>query len=365
MINYDIAKKFQIVGDVQSIVPYGEGHINDTYLVTLKNSPIQYILQRLNTKIFANYKGLMDNIQKVTAVMQNIVRLQGGDVDRECMQLVPTLDGKYYIVDGDDCWRMSLFVNNTVVYQVIDSPTVFENTGEAFGKFIAILDGFDASSLCEVIPNFHNSVDRYNKFLTSIEQNKSKRAHLVEKEIDFVKQRADRLSLIVDALTKGQIPLRVTHNDTKINNVLIDKDTGKAICIIDLDTIMPGSLLYDFGDSIRSGCNTALEDEKNLDVVHFDIDLYRSYCKGFLRGIGDKITDKELEMLHIGAIVITLECGIRFLTDYLDGDVYFKTDYPDHNLVRCHTQFKLVEEMERQSDEMLKIAKICKNYIVE
>lgn len=363
MIKYDIAKKFKIVGKVESITPYGDGHINDTFLVTLEDSSTKYILQKLNTKIFTDCQGLMDNIQKVTETMQEIVRAQGGDVDRECMRLIPTLDNNSYYVDGSDCWRMSLFVKDTVVYQVIDSPFIFENTGEAFGKFIARLDGFDASSLCEVIPNFHNSVDRFNKFLTSIEQNKSGRAHLVQEEISFVKQRADVLSLIVDALAKGQIPLRVTHNDTKINNVLIDKNTGKAICIIDLDTIMPGSLLYDFGDSIRSGCNTALEDEKNLDLVDFDINLYEAYCKGFLRGIGEKITDKELEMLHVGAIVITLECGIRFLTDYLDGDVYFKTDYSDHNLVRCHTQFKLVEKMEQQSNAMLEIARKCKNKI--
>ena len=363
MTKYDIAKKFQIDGEIENIVPYGEGHINETYLVDIKGRNVKYILQKLNTKIFPNYDGLMNNIQAVTSVMQDIVRSQGGDETRECMKLIPTLDNKAYYVIANECWRVWLFVKDTVVYQVIDSPAVFENTGEAFGKFIAKLDGFDASRLCEVIPNFHNSVDRYNKFLTAIEQNKSNRASLVQDEIEFVKKRADKLSLIVDALAKKEIPLRVTHNDTKINNVLIDKDTGKAICIIDLDTIMPGSLLYDFGDSIRSGCNTALEDEKNLDLVDFDINLYESYCKGFLRGIGEKITDKELEMLHIGAIIITLECGMRFLTDYLDGDVYFKTDYADHNLVRCHTQFKLVEKMESQSDTMLAIAKKCKNNI--
>ena len=306
----------------------------------------------------------MNNIQKVTAVLQDIVKSQGGDVDRECMRLVPTLDGNTYYVNGNnDCWRVYVFVKDTIVYQVIDSPDVFENTGEAFGKFIARLDGFDAGTLCEVIPNFHNTVDRYNKFLMAVEQDKSKRAQYVQDEINFVKKRADKLSLIVDALNSHQIPLRVTHNDTKINNVLIDKATGKAICIIDLDTIMPGSLLYDFGDSIRSGCNTALEDEKDLSLVDFDINLYEAYCRGFLRGIGDKITDKELEMLHVGAIIITLECGIRFLTDYLDGDVYFKTQYGEHNLVRCHTQFKLVEKMENQSQQMLEIAIKCKNNI--
>ena len=360
---YDVAKKFRFDGEIDDITPYGEGHINDTFRVTVKDSSTQYILQRLNTKIFTNYRGLMDNIQKVTAVMRDIVKSQGGDVERECMRLIPTLDGKAYYVDGNDCWRAYLFIKDTLVYQVIDSPAVFENTGEAFGKFIARLDGFDANTLCEVIPNFHNTVDRYNKFLTAIEQNKSGRADKAQKEIDFVKARADKLSAIVDALDSKQIPLRVTHNDTKINNVLIDKESGKAICIIDLDTIMPGSLLYDFGDSIRSGCNTALEDEKNLDLVDFDINLYRAYCKGFLKGIGDKITDKELDMLHLGAIIITLECGIRFLTDYLDGDVYFKTQYPDHNLVRCHTQFKLVEKMEALSNQMLAIARKYKNNI--
>lgn len=361
MTKYDVAKKFQLQGEIDSITPYGEGHINDTFLVTMKDSSTQYILQRLNTKIFTNYRGLMENIQKVTAVMQNIVQEQGGDVSRECMQLIPTLEGKAYYVNVSDCWRVYVFVKDTVVYQVIDSPDVFENTGEAFGRFIARLDGFEANTLCEVIPNFHNTVDRYNKFLTAIEQNKSGRADKVQNEISFVKARADKLSLIVDALERKQIPLRVTHNDTKINNVLIDKSTGKAICIIDLDTIMPGSLLYDFGDSIRSGCNTALEDEKDLSLVDFDINLYEAYCRGFLRGIGEKITVKELEMLHLGAIIITLECGIRFLTDYLDGDVYFKTQYDDHNLVRCHTQFKLVEKMESKSKQMLEIARKCKN----
>ncbi|MDE5549453.1 MAG: aminoglycoside phosphotransferase family protein, partial [Clostridia bacterium] len=224
----------------------------------------------------------------------------------------------------------------------------------------ARLDGFDASVLCEVIPNFHNTLDRYHKFLASLKKDKMDRSASAQKEIEFVDKRKYMLSSIVTALEKGDIPLRVTHNDTKINNVLIDKFTGNAICIIDLDTIMPGSLLYDFGDSIRSGCNTALEDEKDLSKVDFDIMLYEAYCKGFLKGIGNKITQKEVDMLHLSAIIITLECGIRFLTDYLDGDEYFKTDYPDHNLVRCRTQFKLVERMEKMSDRMIEIAKNCR-----
>ncbi len=359
MTTLQIAKLFKFEGNVLSATPYGDGHINDTFLVET-DTGASYILQRLNTKIFHNYAGLMKNIREVSAYLYNIVKKEGGDVLRECLTLIHTVDDKPYTVIGEDCWRAYLFVGNTSVYQLIDSPEIFENTGEAFGKFIARLDGFDASTLCEVIPNFHNTVDRYEKFLQAVENNKSGRRDNVLKEIEFVKARKDFMHIIVDALAKGEIPLRVTHNDTKLNNVLIDKSTGKAICIIDLDTIMPGSLLYDFGDSVRFGCNTALEDEKDVSKVSFDKELYKAYCKGFLRGIGDKITQKEIDMLHIGSIMMTLECGTRFLTDYLDGDVYFKTAYPEHNLVRCHTQFALVECMEKASDEMIKIAKNCK-----
>lgn len=355
----EIAQLFDFKGNILSIAPYGDGHINDTFLVTT-DGDTSYILQRLNTKIFHNYVGLMDNIQKVSKFLANIIEKEGGDVSRECLTLVHTKDGKPYEVIGEDCWRAYIFVADTTVYQLIDTPEIFENTGEAFGKFIARLDGFDASTLCEVIPDFHNTVDRYEKFLTAVEQNKSGRRDTVKEEIEFVKKRKEFMSKIVNALNNREIPLRVTHNDTKLNNVLIDKSSGKAICIIDLDTIMPGSLLYDFGDSIRFGCNTALEDEPDLSKVNFDKGLYEAYCKGFLRGIGDKITQKEIDMLHIGSIMMTLECGTRFLTDYLDGDVYFKTKYPTHNLVRCHTQFKLVECMEKASDEMIKIAKSCK-----
>lgn len=359
MTTLQIAKLFKFEGNVLSATPYGDGHINDTFLVET-DTGASYILQRLNTKIFHNYEGLMENIREVSAYLYNIIEKEGGDVTRECLTLIHTLDDKPYTVIGEDCWRAYIFVRDTTVYQLIDSPEIFENTGEAFGKFIARLDGFDASTLCEVIPDFHNTVDRYGKFLQAVENNKSGRRDNVLKEIEFVKARKDFMHIIVDALAKGEIPLRVTHNDTKLNNVLIDKATGKAICIIDLDTIMPGSLLYDFGDSVRFGCNTALEDEKDVSKVSFDKELYKAYCKGFLRGIGNKITQKEIDMLHIGSIMMTLECGTRFLTDYLDGDVYFKTAYPEHNLVRCHTQFALVECMEKASDEMIKIAKNCK-----
>lgn len=360
MDNTQIAKKFAFEGNILSIVPYGDGHINDTFLITT-DAGKKYILQRLNTKIFHNYQGLMENIQKVSKHLAQKIKAENGDVERECLTLIHTIDNQPYYVVNDDCWRAYIFVDNTEAYQLINSPAIFENTGEAFGRFIARLDDFDATSLCEVIPNFHNTVDRYNKFLLAVEQNKSGRKHTVQKEIEFVMNRKEFMNTIVNAIANGEIPLRVTHNDTKLNNVLIDKSTGKAICVIDLDTIMPGSLLYDFGDSIRFGCNTALEDEPDVSKVSFDKELYKAYCTGFLRGIGNKITQKEIDMLHIGSIMMTLECGTRFLTDYLDGDVYFKTKYPTHNLVRCHTQFRLVECMEKASEEMINIAKSCKN----
>lgn len=360
MENQEIIQQFTFVGTPTSCQPYGEGHINHTFLVTCDNDgvPIRYILQKLNTKIFPNFKGLMRNIESVTAYLRDIIRRQNGDYLRECMTIIPTRDGKtYYSQHDNECWRAYLYIENTVAYQIADNAEIFGDSGRAFGRFIARLDGFDAEQLCEVIPDFHNTEDRYHKFIAALEADKAGRKSSCQSEIDFIVERKSYCSKIVNALKNKEIPLRVTHNDTKLNNVLIDDQTGKAICIIDLDTIMPGSLLYDFGDSVRFGCSTALEDEPDLTKVDFDIRLYDAYCRGFLEGIGNKITDTELDMLHIGSILMTYECGMRFLTDYLDGDNYFKTAYPEHNLVRARTQFKLVSRMEALSEQMVEIAK--------
>lgn len=355
---FDIASQFKFDGQVQTIEPFGNGHINDTFMVfcTDGHQKNKYILQRLNTNIFPNYEGLMNNVYMVTEFMKKIVLAQGGDVARETLSLVPTKNDKMFLVDGHDCWRAYLNIDNTIAYQIVDDASIFADSGRAFGKFIARLDDFDATKLCEVIPNFHHTVDRFNNLVNAIHNNKSSRKDMAKNEIEFALARKDFCSTIVDALAKGDIPLRVTHNDTKLNNVLIDATTGKAICVIDLDTIMPGSLLYDFGDSVRFGCSTALEDEQDLDKVDFDINLYDAYCQGFLDGIGDKITPNEVAMLHIGSMMMTLECGMRFLTDFLDGDTYFKTQYKEHNLVRCRTQFKLVSKMEKLADQMISIA---------
>lgn len=299
---------------------------------------------------------MMNNIYLVTSFMADEIKKDGGDVTRETMSLILTKDNKQFYLDGKDCYRILTFIKNTKVYQKVEDAKVFESSGYAFGTFIKRLDKFDATKLVEVLPNFHNTALRYKNFEKALAADVKSRAKDVQEEINFVKERKEFMSKIVNALESKEIPLRVTHNDTKLNNVLMDIDTNKAICVVDLDTIMPGSLLYDFGDSVRFGCSTALEDEKDLSKVDFDINLYDSYCKGFLSGIQDKMTKNESMMLHIGSMMMTLECGMRFLTDYLEGDTYFKIKYEDHNLVRCRTQLKLVKCMENLEKDMLEIA---------
>lgn len=352
-------EEFCFDGDYVDGGPYGGGHINDTYALIYRQGGARrrYILQRMNRHVFPDIAMLMHNVGLVTDYLAKKIAARGGDPERETLTLVRTRDGAEYFESPDgECWRAFLFIENTKVYQLAENAEVFGDTGRAFGVFIAGLDGFDATKLGEVIPNFHNTADRYAKFEAAVAADKSGRAHTVADEIAFVRARKQYCSRVVDALADGSIPLRVTHNDTKLNNILFDADTDRAICVIDLDTIMPGSLLYDFGDAVRFGCSTALEDEPDLSKVHFDIDLYEAFTKGFLSGIGARITDKETAMLSFGSVLMTYECGMRFLTDYLDGDVYFKTKYDTHNLVRCRTQFALVREMESRLAEMDAIA---------
>lgn len=355
-----IKEFFDFKGTYVSGASYGDGHINDTFALVYRQedgSDKRYILQRMNKSVFPDIPLLMNNVALVTDFLGKEIAKRGGDPERETLTLIRTTDGKnYYQENNGDCWRAFLFIENTIVYQLAESESVFEDTGRAFGVFIAGLSGFDATKLGEVIHNFHNTKDRYDKFINALEADKAGRVEKVKNEIEFVKTRKDYCNKVVDMIADGSIPLRVTHNDTKLNNILVDADTKKAICVIDLDTIMPGSLLYDFGDAVRFGCSTALEDEKDLSKVDFDINLYEAFTKGFLSGIGDSITKNEVDMLAFGSILMTFECGMRFLTDYLDGDNYFKTKYDDHNLVRCRTQFKLVQRMEENLDKMNKIA---------
>lgn len=336
--------------------PYGNGHINDTFLVSSKRSDgsdKHYILQAINTNVFKKPEQVMHNIEKVTSFLKT----RESD-ERRVMSLVYTKDGAAYHTDCDGrCWRLYDFIEDSICLDLPETPEDFYQSAVAFGQFQNYLNEFPVEELFETIPDFHNTPDRYEKFLKAVEADVCGRAKYVAEEIEFVKSRKDFYSVLIDSNKVGKLPLRVTHNDTKINNVMLDKDTRSALCVIDLDTIMPGFSVTDFGDSIRFGASTAAEDEKDLSKVWMELELFETYAKGFLKGCGGLLTKDEIELLPEGAKMMTIECGMRFLTDYLEGDTYFKTKYPEHNLDRCHTQFKLVADMEEKWDKMKEIVK--------
>ncbi len=341
-------------------VRYGSGHINDTFCLVCQpqeGKAIRFILQGLSVTAFPRQDELMENFIGVTSHLRKKIEAAGGDVMRETLNLVNTKDGKPYYTDSTGkVWRLTPYVEGTVCLQKA-TPELFEASARAFGRFQRLLSDYPAHTLHEPIVNFHNTEDRFAKFLAALEADKLGRAKDVQAEIQFVMDRKADCSVAVSALREGKLPLRVTHNDTKLNNILIDEETQEGICVIDLDTTMPGLSIYDFGDSIRFGANHSAEDEKDLTKVNFDIELYRIYTRGFLEGAEGGLTDAELEYLPWGAKLMTLECGIRFLTDYLDGDNYFHIRYADQNLDRCRTQFKLVSDMEAQWAEMHEIVR--------
>lgn len=353
-----VCSRFAFCGDVTDVKVCGNGHINSTYIVTAEGGR-RYILQILNTAIFKDPVGVMNNIVAVTNHIRAGLAQNGEDAERGTLRVICTTDGQNGYTDPDGrFWRAYDFVEGTVCRLTMDSAETFARVGEAFGDFQRRLADFDASVLIESIPNFHNTKNRYANFLAALERNASGRAHLVQEEIKFITDRAEKCSLIVDALADGSLPLRVTHNDTKLSNILLDETTEEAVCIIDLDTVMPGSSLYDFGDSIRSGASSAAEDEADLSKVHFLPEMFKAYARGFLKGCGGALTEKEISMLPMGGYMLTLEQAIRFLTDYLDGDTYFHVDYPEHNLVRTRTQIKLVADMEACMEEMRAFVKV-------
>ena len=342
---YNGVSAFDIEGEVQSIAPYGEGHINSTFLV--KTSAKNYILQKINTVVFKKPENVMNNIVLVTEFIAKSGKMS--------LTVVKTKTGEPMYKNEDGCYRVYDFIEDSVTYQKAESIEIFKNAGYAFGEFQNALSKFDASLLFETIERFHDTPKRFNDFKMALENNKSGRKDTCEAEINFVLEREDTYGEIVKALAEKRIPLRVTHNDTKLNNILMDGETKMGKAVIDLDTVMPGSMLYDFGDSIRFGASTAPEDEKDLSKVNFDINLFRAYAEGFLGAVKDSITEEEAKLVSYSAYLMTMECGMRFLADYLDGDTYFATKYPEHNLVRCRTQFKLAKEMQAQMGEMNKI----------
>ena len=347
-----VCTRFNFCGDVKDVKICGNGHINSTYMITTERDR-RYILQILNTAIFKDPVGVMNNIMAVTDHIRQGLAEAGEDTERGTMRVVMTRDGANGYTDPEGrFWRAYDFVEGTVCRLTVDSPETFAHVGEAFGDFQRRLADFDATRLIEAIPNFHNTKKRYADFLLAVERDAAGRAALVADEIGFITDRAEKCALIVDALADGSLPLRVTHNDTKLSNILLDEVTEAAVCIIDLDTVMPGASLYDFGDSIRTGAASAAEDEPDLSKVHFLPDMFKAYAQGFIKGTDGALTHKELSMLPDGAYTITLEQAIRFLGDYLDGDTYYHIDYPEHNLVRARTQLKLVAEMEHSMDEL-------------
>ena len=344
------------------VKPFGEGHINETYAVYMpgqdgKEVPL-YVLQRININVFKNPNQVMDNIFGVTEYLRNIIRQEGGDLDRETLSYIKTKDGESYFEDDNgQPWRCLHYVQNSVCYQQVERPEQFYQSALSFGHFLKQLGEYPAESLYETIPQFHDTRKRFRDFVEAERKDVKNRARVCRSEIDFVLAREKDCGTLMEQLEDGVLPLRVTHNDTKLNNILFDKDTEEGLCIIDLDTIMPGLAANDFGDSIRFGASTAEEDEQDLEKVHFDIDLYEIYVKGYLEMAKEVLTPAEIESLPWGARLMTLECGMRFLADFLQGDVYFKTAYPEHNLVRARTQFRLVKEMEEQFDKMKDVLK--------
>ena len=340
---------FRLDAAAQSCEKYGCGHINRTYLVRTESGR-RYILQWVNSAVFPDIPGLMEN---VAAVTRHLAARSGGP--REHLTLVPTLEGLDYWTDpAGEVWRLYDFVEDSLCLQAPESPEDFYQSAVAFGVFQARMADFPVGCLHETIPNFHHTPDRYRKFHAALEADRMGRAEGVRAEIAFYLAREAEAGSLQRMRQSGELPLRVTHNDTKLNNVMLDAATRRALCVIDLDTVMPGLAAYDFGDSIRFGAATAAEDEPDLEKVEMSLALFEIYAKGFMEACPG-LTEQERETLPLGAKLMTLECGLRFLTDYLEGDRYFHTDFPNHNLLRARTQMKLVWDMERKWAEMAAI----------
>jgi hypothetical protein len=352
----EVVSHFHFEGKFCGVDSNNYGHINDTFVVYLENGNqynCRYILQRINTDVFRTPRQLMRNVKLVTEHLREKIRQEGGNVNRETLTLVPTTDGDVlYISPRGDFWRAYIFIEGAQTYMVAENLEHVYNAGMAFGKFQYHLSDFPIAELHETIPDFHNTRKRFNAFVDALDKDTHNRAIEVKQEINFVLARSEEMGILVDAYEGDKLPGRVTHNDTKFNNVMIDDYTGEGVCVIDLDTVMPGLSLYDYGDAIRSIANTGEEDERDLSKVRFSLDTYKEFSNGFLRAVNGNLVGEELALMPFSAKLMTLECGMRFLTDHLKGDVYFRIHRQNHNLDRARTQFKLVREMERQMGVM-------------
>ena len=354
----DIIRQFDIDGEAVSIEKYGSGHINRTFLVTTDRNK-RYILQRINRSVFKDIPGLMHNIVSVTDYIS-----KNSAPPAKCLTLIRTIDENFYYTDENgECFRVYDYIEDGICLNRPESPADFYESARAFGEFQRILNGFPAETLTETIPHFHDTPGRFEQFHRAISRDPLGRAGGVNEEIGFFLSMEKDGGILMDKLKEGILPLRVTHNDTKLNNVILDSKTRKALCVIDLDTVMPGLAACDFGDAIRFGASTAEEDEKDTDKVHLDLELYKIFTRGFLESCGELLSDEEILSLPIGAKLMTLENGIRFLTDYLEGDTYYSIDYPDHNLIRSRTQLKLLKETKEKWDAIMDILHRCSSAV--
>jgi hypothetical protein len=353
----EIYSYFAVEGTFASVEIIGNGHIHDTYkIVTSESDKDDYILQRLNNKIFKNIPKLQDNIERVTSHIRNkLMALPGSDFKRECLILIPSLLGKTWILDkGGNFWRLFIYIKDHRTYNIVDTPGKAFEGGKAVGRFQAMLSDMPGPLLFETIPWFHNVEKRLETFKNKISENPIGRVTEAGPEIAQILKRADKMKIILQLGEEGAIPLRITHNDTKFNNILLDYN-DKALCIIDLDTVMPGYIHYDFGDAIRTVSNTAVEDEKNLELISIDLNLFKSFSEGYLSEIKDTLNKIEKDYLAFAPLLITYTVAVRFLTDHIDGDKYFKIHHENHNLQRTRAQLKLLTSMEQQYETMREI----------
>lgn len=351
-----VADIFNINGNIVDISRFGSGHINDTFKLVLDDEAKgSYLLQKINHNIFPNVEGLMNNIDLVTTHLKSIFVQEGLDANKHTLTIIPTKSGALYSTDEKgNYWRVFTLLEGTKSYDIVETPKQSYSGGQAFGKFQKQLASLDANNLVEILPNFHNIDFRLSNLKKAIAENKANRIAEVQDIIDFIVEREERMRRIIKMAQRNELPLRITHNDTKFNNVLLDHEDNVQ-CVIDLDTVMPGFIAYDFGDAIRTIINAAAEDEKDLDKVVLNTPLFKAYAEGYLSEAKDFLTEKEIESLWYGVLLLPYMQAVRFLTDYIDGDLYYKIHYPDHNLVRTKTQIKLVQELEYAEEELLLI----------
>ncbi len=360
-----IVENFFINSELKNYHPHGNGHINDTYIVHLDNkennniSQEKYILQRINTHVFKTPSDIMNNITIVSDhIKSKLLRDRVNDIDRKVLTVIPSINGDYiYIDDKNNHWRVYKFIEGTETFDYSNSQKQLYTVAASFGKFLTQLSDLSSNSLSIIIPDFHNTEVRFEEFKTALKGNAFDRKKHIKKEIQFLNDNLSVFKNIENIINNGSLPLRVTHNDTKINNVLLDRQTGEGLCVVDLDTIMPGYSIFDFGDLVRSAIRNASESEKDLSKIFVDLDRFRSITRGFLSETREILTKTEIDNMVTGSIVITMMIGVRFLTDYLNGDKYFKTSFQEHNLARCRVQFKLVESLLEKKEKMEEIVR--------